>query len=600
MRASRSRSIVLLLDCCYGGAFSQGVAVRSTGKVNIAESFPAGRLGGGRGRAVITASNAMEYAFEGDRLADDQAMTPSVFTEALVEGLSTGDADRDEDGWVSLNELYDYVFDRVRERNPHQTPSRDVEMQGELYIARSTRRRVRPQQIPSDLRAAMNDANMFSRLGAVTELRVRLTSDNLPLAAGACEALQEIATNDIQYVADAAAVALRDVQTRTAESQLRFETVAGGIDPGTRTLRLLGPPLARVCTAQASDSRVTTAETPDGFEVSADTRAVGTYRADITIKGHCTETVVPVEVVVHAAPAAQPTPAPRPVPAAGPIPTPVPAAEPGPSRAAEPVPSRAAEPAPAPAKPAAGASPPPQPAVRPLTTAPQAPIPSSASVPPPTSVPQQSVSQRATVVGPYAVPTSSRTGAGPERSWWDAVVAYEMLAVGAFTVGLGLVLLALQDEQTQSRIVMVQIAVYAVHWIVSAAVPGDGRSVRRIPAGLLGAAAIVTLTWLVAEPPHYLSYWSIHDTPLYGFWIVAGLLEIAATIAGGESRIARPLEWVAAGWGLAFGVVLFSLVASQVDGSLGVAFALYSLGLGVVWVIAGLQRRGELIAPQGR
>src|SRR5262245_24308121 len=28
MRASRSRSIVLLLDCCYGGAFSQGVTVR--------------------------------------------------------------------------------------------------------------------------------------------------------------------------------------------------------------------------------------------------------------------------------------------------------------------------------------------------------------------------------------------------------------------------------------------------------------------------------------------------------------------------------------------------------------------------------------------
>jgi hypothetical protein len=33
MRASRSRSIVLLLDCCYGGAFSQGVTVRAAGGV---------------------------------------------------------------------------------------------------------------------------------------------------------------------------------------------------------------------------------------------------------------------------------------------------------------------------------------------------------------------------------------------------------------------------------------------------------------------------------------------------------------------------------------------------------------------------------------
>jgi Caspase domain len=43
MRASRSRSIVLLLDCCYGGAFSQGVAVRAAGDVNVLDSFPSGR-----------------------------------------------------------------------------------------------------------------------------------------------------------------------------------------------------------------------------------------------------------------------------------------------------------------------------------------------------------------------------------------------------------------------------------------------------------------------------------------------------------------------------------------------------------------------------
>ena len=111
--------------------------VRAAGDVNVLDSFPQGRSGGGRGRAVITASNAMEYAFEGDQLADDQHRRPSVFTSALVEGLATGDADRDEDGWVSLNELYEYVFDKVREQNPHQTPSRHVELEGELYLARS-------------------------------------------------------------------------------------------------------------------------------------------------------------------------------------------------------------------------------------------------------------------------------------------------------------------------------------------------------------------------------------------------------------------------------------------------------------------------------
>jgi len=222
MRASRSRSVVLLLDCCYGGAFAQGVKVRAAGDVNVLDSFPQERTGGGRGRAVITASSAMEYAFEGDRLADDQHRRPSVFTSALVEGLATGDADRDEDGWVSLNELYDYVFDKVREQNPHQTPSRQVELAGELYVARSRRRRIRPAPLPPDLQAALIDPNMYTRLGAISELQSRLTSDNLPVAAGAYEALAELARTDVRSVADPARAALSQVALHPEETELHF------------------------------------------------------------------------------------------------------------------------------------------------------------------------------------------------------------------------------------------------------------------------------------------------------------------------------------------------------------------------------------------
>ncbi|GAA0454611.1 hypothetical protein Ade02nite_03100 [Paractinoplanes deccanensis] len=165
MRASRSRGIVLLLDCCYGGAFSRGVRVRAAGDVDVLDNFP----GGSRGRAVITASSAMEYAFEGDRLADDKSH-PSVFTSALVEGLETGDADRDQDGWISLNELYDYVFDRVRERNPYQTPSRDIEMQGELYVARSNRPtgETRPPLPPPEKPAPKRHGRLWAAAAAVT------------------------------------------------------------------------------------------------------------------------------------------------------------------------------------------------------------------------------------------------------------------------------------------------------------------------------------------------------------------------------------------------------------------------------------------------
>ena len=141
MSRSRSRRVVLLLDCCYAGAFERGMTARAGTEMGIESQF------GGRGRAVITASSAMEYAFEGDQLADTRELAPSVFTSALVEGLETGDADRDQDGLVALDELYDYIYDKVRAATPNQTPGKwTFGVQGELVIARRARRSPRPRR----------------------------------------------------------------------------------------------------------------------------------------------------------------------------------------------------------------------------------------------------------------------------------------------------------------------------------------------------------------------------------------------------------------------------------------------------------------------
>jgi hypothetical protein len=327
MRASRSRSIVLFLDCCYGGAFAQGVAVRAAGDINVLDSFPQER-GGGRGRAVITASNAMEYAFEGDQLADNQQPRPSVFTAALVEGLATGDADRDEDGWVSLNELYDYVFEKVRVQNPHQTPSRDVEMQGELYVARSKRRRIHPAPLPPGLAAAMADPNLYMRLGAVSELGSRVTSDDLPMALGAYEALAELARTDSEFVARPAAEALSVAALHPEQATLNFGECPQGSEPPHRTVRLLGPPIARFCTPHASGDWIQVTETAEGFDVAVDTSGMGSMHGSFDLKGPAGQAVIAVEVQLIA---------PAPDPPAVPAPEP-PAAEPA-----------GAEPAPAPA-----------------------------------------------------------------------------------------------------------------------------------------------------------------------------------------------------------------------------------------------------------
>jgi outer membrane protein assembly factor BamB len=138
-----ARKILLLLDCCYSGAYFKGHRPKAAGRAAI-------RPLDGRSRAVITSSTELEYAFEIDTGQVTGTAAPSVFTSALVEGLRTGQADRDGDGLVSVDDLYVYVFDAVRAVTPHQTPEKKWgDIRGDFVIARNPRPPARQSQPPS-------------------------------------------------------------------------------------------------------------------------------------------------------------------------------------------------------------------------------------------------------------------------------------------------------------------------------------------------------------------------------------------------------------------------------------------------------------------
>ncbi|MEU8649807.1 caspase family protein [Streptomyces sp. NPDC048737] len=304
MSRTRAGSTVLFLDCCYGGAFSRGSgAVRATGEVNVLESFRDEKPPGGRGRAVITASNSMEYAFEGPDLAEDSGPRPSVFTHAVVQGLESGDADRNGDGVVTLDELYDYVYDRVREANPHQTPSKDVEMEGELKLANNRRGRLRITKVPSPpyLLAAIDSDNPLTRQGAVHELRARMHDDSLPVAEGARQDLEAIARDDIRQIADQADQALREIRLAPSPDRLDFGRVPPGSPAPRRTVALAGPPLARHCVAQSTRPwlRVEPTRT-GGLDVSVEPSAEGPLAGEIVLKGVTGDAVIHVTATVGA------------------------------------------------------------------------------------------------------------------------------------------------------------------------------------------------------------------------------------------------------------------------------------------------------------
>jgi hypothetical protein len=186
MARSRSNSVLMLLDCCYSGAIARGLTFRAGDRVDVNDHL------GGHGRAIITASSAMEYAFEGDDLSGEGR--PSVFTSAVVKALETGEADRDQDHWISVRELYDYVCDEVRERTPNQRPNMLSHLEGELYIARS--RYVLPVTLPDELLEALRNPLSAVRVGAVGALAELVTSGSPGIAAAARARLEEVAASD--------------------------------------------------------------------------------------------------------------------------------------------------------------------------------------------------------------------------------------------------------------------------------------------------------------------------------------------------------------------------------------------------------------------
>jgi hypothetical protein len=134
MRDSRARNIVLILDCCYSGAFSRGAFPRGSDDVDLEQLLADTGLKESSGRAVITASSSTQQAFEVPGLAP--GIKTSVFTQALVKGIRTGDADTDKNNRITLSELYHYVLREVRTARGDQTPSISLyDVQGDPVIA---------------------------------------------------------------------------------------------------------------------------------------------------------------------------------------------------------------------------------------------------------------------------------------------------------------------------------------------------------------------------------------------------------------------------------------------------------------------------------
>jgi multiple sugar transport system substrate-binding protein len=212
----RARRQILVLDCCHSGAFAKGA--KGDSDLGLQHRFEPQ----GRGRVVLTASRSTEYSFEGSQASGEGV--PSVFTHAIVNGLRTGDADRDKDGLITVTDLYQYVFDRVRAAEPRQTPELwTYGAEGNLLVAHSIRGAViEPEPLPEDLRITLESPRRRVREMGVAELADLLDAAGPGLALAARQALERIAVEDHPQVAELARIAV-NAPVGAAADQVRRE-----------------------------------------------------------------------------------------------------------------------------------------------------------------------------------------------------------------------------------------------------------------------------------------------------------------------------------------------------------------------------------------
>src|SRR5262245_15003971 len=116
------KRVALILDCCYGGAVGK----------DLLKSGVNDQLQLMRGIYILTASTATQTAREkdGDKY--------SLLTKHILNGISQGEADYDGDGFVSMEDLFNYVTAQVPREAPQSPTKYELGVQGhQLFIARS-------------------------------------------------------------------------------------------------------------------------------------------------------------------------------------------------------------------------------------------------------------------------------------------------------------------------------------------------------------------------------------------------------------------------------------------------------------------------------
>ena len=123
----RSERLIFIADTCYSGASGGRTMLAGKTRATLSEKFFE-RVSKGKGRVIISSCSANEISKEDDNLKH------GLFTFYMLKGLK-GEADYDEDGIITVSELFGFVSQEVpKASGQDQHPVMKGEIKGELVI----------------------------------------------------------------------------------------------------------------------------------------------------------------------------------------------------------------------------------------------------------------------------------------------------------------------------------------------------------------------------------------------------------------------------------------------------------------------------------
>jgi uncharacterized caspase-like protein len=127
LRASPTRKVILILDCCYSGKVGEAF-LKGGGVEDQLAQIQSER----QGIYILTASSGLEVAQE---KPEDQN---SLLTKHILEGIKEGRADFDDKGSVSIGDLYRYSWDQMKKADFQAPMKWDLNVRGDDLVVAST------------------------------------------------------------------------------------------------------------------------------------------------------------------------------------------------------------------------------------------------------------------------------------------------------------------------------------------------------------------------------------------------------------------------------------------------------------------------------